>query len=55
MHARTIRVRARPAVEKGLAYGFEQDEIDSWTEDTRQRYARFGASIASNASIASDS
>ncbi len=49
------RVRARPAVERGLAYGFEQDEIDRWTEDTKQRYARFGASIASNASIASDS
>jgi GST-like protein len=48
------RVRARPAVERGLAYGFAQDEIDSWSEDTRQRYARFGASIASNASIASD-
>ena len=48
------RVRARPAVERGLTYGFSTDEIDSWSEDTRKRYARGGASIASNASIASD-
>ena len=48
------RVRARPAVERGLAYGFEKDEIDGWTEDTKKRYATFGASIASNESIAAD-
>jgi len=46
------RVRARPAVERGLAYGFQQEEIDQWSEDTKQRYARGGATIASNESIA---
>ncbi len=46
------RVRARPAVERGLAYGFEADEIDQWSEDTKKRYAAGGASIASNESIA---
>lgn len=45
------RVRARPAVERGLAYGFEQEEIDQWSEDTKKRYARGGATIASNESI----
>ncbi len=45
------RVRARPAVERGLAYGFQGDEIDQWSEDTKRRYARAGASIAANASI----
>ena len=49
------RVRARPAVERGLAYGFPKEEIDAWSEDTKRRYASFGASIASNESIASDS
>ncbi|MEC7079805.1 MAG: glutathione S-transferase N-terminal domain-containing protein [Pseudomonadota bacterium] len=47
------RVRARPAVERGLSYDFAQDEIDSWSEETRKRYASGGASIASNESIAS--
>jgi GST-like protein len=49
------RVRARPAVERGLAYDFERDEIDSWNQETRERYARGGASIASNESIGSGS
>ena len=49
------RIRARPAVERGLAYGFEPEQIDQWTEETKSRYARGGASIASNESIASDS
>ncbi len=48
------RVRARPAVERGLAYGMACDEIDSWSEETRKRYAKGGGSIASNASIAAD-
>jgi GST-like protein len=48
------RVRARPAVERGLAYGFPKEEIDSWSDETRKRYATAGASIASNESIASD-
>ena len=57
-HAKVVawvdRVRARPAVERGLAYGFAEKEIDAWSEDTKKRYASFGASIASNESIASD-
>ena len=48
------RVRARPAVERGLAYGAKRAEIDQWSEDTKKRYASGGASIASNESIASD-
>ncbi len=48
------RVRARPAVERGLAYGLDRSEIDSWSDATRKRYASGGASIASNESIASD-
>ena len=46
------RVRARPAVERGLAYGAPEGETDQWSADTRARYAAGGASIASNASIA---
>ncbi len=49
------RVRARPAVERGLAYGFDENQIDQWSEETKKRYASGGASIASNESIASDS
>lgn len=48
------RVRARPAVERGLSYGFPKEEIDSWSDETRKRYATGGASIASNESIVSD-
>ena len=46
------RVRARPAVARGLAYGVPEDEIDSWSKDRRTNYAKGGASIADNASIA---
>jgi hypothetical protein len=42
-------------VERGLAYDFNRDEIDSWNQETRERYARGGASIASNESIGSGS
>lgn len=48
------RVRARPAVERGLAYGINSNEIDSWNAKTKKRYATGGASIASNQSIAAD-
>ena len=48
------RVRARPAVERGLAYGTPKDEIDGWSEETKRRYAALGNSIASNDSIASN-
>ena len=46
------RVRARPGVDRGLKYGFPEDEVDGWKEETKERYARLGATIASNKSIA---
>lgn len=49
------RVRARPGVERGLAYGISKDEVDGWNEETKKRYAALGTSIASNESIASKS
>ena len=45
------RVRARPGVERGLAYGVPKDEIDSWSKERRESYKRSGASIASNEAI----
>jgi GST-like protein len=45
------RVRARPAVERGLAYGVPKEEIDSWSKERRASYAKGGASIASNQNI----
>ncbi len=48
------RVRARPGVERGLAYGVPKDEIDQWSEERKARYARGGASIASNTRLRSD-
>ena len=46
------RVRARPGVERGLTWDFSRDEVDKWSDETRQRYRSGGASIASNDSIA---
>ncbi len=45
------RVRARPAVERGLAYGVPKEEIDQWSADRKKQYASGGATIASNESI----
>jgi len=45
------RVRARPGVERGLAYGVPKDEIDSWSKERRESYKKSGASIASNEKI----
>ena len=45
------RVRARPAVGRGLAYGANPGEVDQWSEATKARYASSGATIASNANI----
>lgn len=45
------RVRARPAVERGLSYGVPKDEIDQWSAERKAQYAKGGASIASNASL----
>ncbi len=44
----TSRVRARPGVERGLAYGVPKDEIDRWSPERRANYARSGAAIAAN-------
>jgi GST-like protein len=48
------RVRARPAVERGITYGFPEDQLDQWTEETKKRYTTMGSSMASNESLASE-
>lgn len=45
------RVRARPAVERGLAYGVPKEEIDQWSKDRKKSYASGGSTIASNSNI----
>ena len=51
-HAKVVawvkRVRARPAVERGLAYGVPAAEIDQWSDERKAQYAKAGASMASN-------
>ena len=48
------RVRERPGVARGLAYGVPDDEIDRWSQKRRESYAKGGASIASNERLRSD-
>ncbi len=48
------RVRARPAVERGLAYGVPKDEIDQWSEERKAQYRKGGSSIASNEKLRSE-
>lgn len=48
------RVRARPGVGRGLAYGVPEDEIDQWSQKRRESYQSGGASIASNERLRSD-
>ena len=48
------RVRERPGVTRGLAYGVPEDEIDRWSDKRRKSYATGGASIASNDRLRSD-
>lgn len=48
------RVRARPGVGRGLAYGVPEDEIDRWSPERRERYRRGGASIAGNERLRDD-
>ena len=48
------RVRARPGVGRGLAYGVPEGEIDRWSEERRKQYANTGAGIASNERLRSD-
>ena len=45
------RVRARPGVERGLAYGVPKDEIDQWSPERKAQYAKGGATIADNANL----
>jgi GST-like protein len=45
------RVRARPGVGRGLAYGVPEDEIDQWSAERKASTAKGGATIAANANI----
>lgn len=45
------RMRARPGVERGLAYGAPDGETDQWSEATKQRYAKMGSGIADNKNL----
>jgi GST-like protein len=49
------RVRARPAVGRGLAYGVPEEEIDQWSEERKARYAKSGSSIAANKNLRTES
>ena len=42
------RVRGRPGVERGLSYGVPKDEIDRWSRERRESYAKGGNIIADN-------
>ncbi len=42
------RVRARPGVERGLAYGVPKDEIDQWSAERKAQYRKGGSIIAAN-------
>lgn len=48
------RVRARPGVERGIAFGVPKDEIDKFSKERREQYKRGGGSIASNTALKSD-
>jgi GST-like protein len=48
------RVRERPGVARGLAHGVPEGEVDRWSAERRESYARGGASIASNRRLRSD-
>ena len=45
------RVRARPGVERGIAFGVPKDEVDQWSEERKKQYARGGATIADSDNI----
>ena len=45
------RVRARPAVGRGLAYGVPEDEVDQWSAARKAATARGGANIADNENV----
>jgi GST-like protein len=39
------RLRARPGVERGLAVGVPEDEVDQWSEERKRLYRAGGASM----------
>lgn len=45
------RVRARPAVCRGLSYGMPEEEIDQWSEERKASYRKSGATIAANENL----
>jgi len=45
------RCRARPGVDRGVAYGVPKDEVDKFSQDQRAQYKAMGASIASNENL----
>lgn len=45
------RVRARPGVERGIAFGVPRDEIDKFSKERREQYQQSGGGIASNAAL----
>lgn len=45
------RVRARPAVGRGLSYGMPEEEIDQWSEERKASYRKSGATIAANKNL----
>ena len=48
------RVRARPGVERGIAFGVPKDEIDKFSKERREQYKRGGGGIASNTALKSE-
>ena len=49
------RVRARPGVGRGLAYGVPESEIDQWSEDRKAQVAAGGSSMAATSRLNRDS
>ncbi len=45
------RVRARPGVARGIAFGVPKDEIDRFSKERRAQYQANGARIASNQAL----
>jgi len=56
LHANVLawkeRVRHRPGVKRGLAYGVKLGEEEQWSEQTKRTYASGGSFMASNQTIA---
>jgi GST-like protein len=45
------RVRARPGVERGLAYGVPKDEVDQWSEARKAQVAAAGSTMAATENL----